>query len=79
MPPAKIVARILSEHGHHVSSPDDGDLDDVELERWNVCVEIARAVREDAIKESMSAVTAIWGADLTTTQDALEALVLNMY
>jgi hypothetical protein len=41
---AQIIARILSEHGLHVSSPDEGDLDDVERERWNACVEIAKAL-----------------------------------
>ncbi len=79
MTPAKIVARILSEHGHHVSTPDEGTLDDLERDRWNACVEIARAIREQAIKESMAAVTKIWGADLSTTQDALTALVLQDY
>ena len=39
---AKLVAWILTENGHPVSSPDEGDLDDVERERWNVCVEIVR-------------------------------------
>lgn len=41
---ARLVASILTDNGHAVSSPDDGDLDDVELERWNVCVEIADRV-----------------------------------
>ena len=39
---ARLVASILTEHGQPVSSPEDGDLDDVELERWNVCLEIVR-------------------------------------
>jgi hypothetical protein len=44
---AKIVARILSEHGLHISSPDEGYLDDVERERWNACVEIVNALVGD--------------------------------
>jgi hypothetical protein len=41
---AKIVARILTDNGHPVDPPDGGSLDDVEMERWKVCVEIARAL-----------------------------------
>lgn len=37
---AKLVAEILSEHGVPVSSPEDGNLDDVESERWGACIEI---------------------------------------
>lgn len=47
---AKMVAQILSEHGLHVSSPDDGDLDDVERERWDACVRIIKALEEDTPK-----------------------------
>jgi hypothetical protein len=41
---AKIVARILSEHGFYVSTPDEGTLGDVERWRWNACVKIAQAI-----------------------------------
>jgi hypothetical protein len=47
---AKMVAQILSEHGLHVISPDDGDLDDVERERWDACVRIVKALEEAAGK-----------------------------
>jgi hypothetical protein len=50
---AKLVALILTENGHPVSSPDDGDLDDVELERWNVCVQIVQALDEEALRRIM--------------------------
>jgi hypothetical protein len=40
VPRATVVAAILSAHGFPVSSPDDGDLDDLEMERWEVCLEI---------------------------------------
>ena len=43
---AKLIASILSNHGHSVTPPDEADLDDVELERWEVCVEIERAMSE---------------------------------
>ncbi len=42
---ARDVARILSEHGLQVSSPDEGDLDDVERERWDACIAIVKALR----------------------------------
>lgn len=41
---AAIVAAILTENGIPVSSPDEGDLDDIEHDRWNICVEIADRV-----------------------------------
>ena len=44
---AKLVATTLSEYGLHVSSPDDGDLDDVERERWEACLEIVRRLDID--------------------------------
>ncbi len=43
---AKLVAAILCDYGLHVSSPDEGDLDDVEQERWRACVEIVRRLDE---------------------------------
>jgi hypothetical protein len=49
---AKIVASVLTEHGLHVSTPDDGDLDDVERERWDACLEIARLSGSDALTET---------------------------
>lgn len=45
---AKIVADILTDNGLSVSSPDDGDLDDVERERWNVCLQIVKALDDDS-------------------------------
>ena len=45
---AKVVAAVLTENGMPVSSPDEGDLDDVERERWNACIDIVR--RLDAWK-----------------------------
>lgn len=41
---AKLVARVLSEHGLAVSPPDEGVLDDVEQERWNACVKVVKAL-----------------------------------
>ena len=41
---AKLVASILTANGMPVTPPDEADLDDVERERWNVCVEIERAL-----------------------------------
>lgn len=41
---AKIVAQILTDNGHQVDSPDSGTLDDVEWERWNVCLQIVQAL-----------------------------------
>lgn len=45
---AKIVAQILTDNGHQVDPPDAGTLDDVEWERWNVCLQIVQAISEDA-------------------------------
>lgn len=42
---AKVVAAVLSEYGFHVSTPDEGAFDEVEWERWNVCVEVIRRLR----------------------------------
>jgi hypothetical protein len=39
---ARKMAEILTDNGLPVSSPDEGDLDDVERERWNVTLECAR-------------------------------------
>ena len=41
---AKLVAKILTENGQPVTPPDEVDLDDVERERWNVCMEIVKAL-----------------------------------
>jgi len=41
---AKIVARILTENGQPVTPPDEAILDDVEWERWQVCIEIVKAL-----------------------------------
>lgn len=41
---AIIVARILSEHGLHVSTPDEGFSDDIQRNRWDVCKEIAAKI-----------------------------------
>lgn len=41
---AKLVAKILTDNGQPVSSPDEWSLDDVEMERWSVCLEIVRAL-----------------------------------
>lgn len=41
---AKRVAAILTDNGHPVSSPDEGTLDDVELARWQVCLQIVQAL-----------------------------------
>lgn len=38
---AKLVARILTDNGLEVTPPDDRPLDDIERERWAICVEIA--------------------------------------
>lgn len=43
---AKIVAKILTDNGHEVTAPDEASLDDVEMARWNICVEIVRALIE---------------------------------
>jgi len=68
---AKKIADILCEHGFHVSAPDEGTLDDVEQERWDACVKIAEA----AVRECIGVVTVTWGADLVTTQAALEEMI----
>lgn len=44
---AKLVASILTDHGHPVTPPDEGDLDDEALERWEVCVEIVKTLDGD--------------------------------
>lgn len=41
---AKIVAQILTDNGLQVAPPDSGTLDGVGLERWRVCVQIAKAL-----------------------------------
>lgn len=41
---AKIVAQILTDNGHPVAPPDEATLDDVEWERWNVCLQIVQAL-----------------------------------
>jgi len=45
---AKVVARILTDHGHQVTPPDEASLDDVEMERWDVCIEIANTLKGTA-------------------------------
>ena len=41
---AKIVAQILTDNGQPVTPPDEATLDDVEWERWNVCLQIVQAL-----------------------------------
>ncbi len=41
---AKLVASILTHHGLPVMAPDEASLDDVERERWAVCVQIETAL-----------------------------------
>jgi hypothetical protein len=41
---ARIVAEVLSDHGLHVSTPFDGDMDDAEQERWHACLKVSRAL-----------------------------------
>ena len=41
---AKLVAEILTRYGLDCPTPDDGDLDDVEVERWAACCEVAERV-----------------------------------
>lgn len=47
---AKIVAQILTDNGHPVDPPDAGTLDDVEWERWNVCLQIVQALSADKME-----------------------------
>lgn len=42
---ARIIAAILTNHGMPVTPPDEADLDAVQRERWDVCVEIAEALK----------------------------------
>jgi hypothetical protein len=41
-PRTKLLASILTDNGLPVTPPDEASLDDLELERWNVCVEIVQ-------------------------------------
>lgn len=43
---AKLIASTMTEHGMPVYPPDEATLDDVELERWNVCIEIEKVMSE---------------------------------
>lgn len=41
---AKLVAAILTDNGHPVTPPDGRPLDNVELARWNVCIELVQVL-----------------------------------
>lgn len=43
---ARVVAAALTEEGHEVLTPDDGDLDDVERARWMVCLAIVERLMD---------------------------------
>lgn len=47
---AKVVAQILTDNGHQVDPPDSGTLDDVEWERWNVCLRIVQALDDSCAR-----------------------------
>ncbi len=49
---AKLVARILTDNGLEVTPPDEGTLDDIERQRWAMCVEIAERVRAPLVAEN---------------------------
>ena len=40
---AKALAAVFTDAGNPISSPDEGDQDDVEQERWRTAVEASRA------------------------------------
>jgi hypothetical protein len=57
---AKAMARVLSDNGMHVFSPDEGDQDDVERERWLAVVESVRAAFASARNLSTEQMQAAW-------------------
>jgi len=42
---AKVVAQLLTDNGLEVTPPDEGTLDDIEMERWKMCIQIADALQ----------------------------------
>lgn len=57
---AKAMIPVFCDNGMPISSPDEGTLDDVEMERWNALVEAARAAIQELRDPTNGMVTEAW-------------------